>query len=88
MSTLALYNELEREKKLSKKKLNDNILLFFTFCIENYQNIKNKTKEDVLFLFEKYNVYDYLQKVYEPLHTQGANYIMGEIELFIKSQQK
>jgi hypothetical protein len=88
MSTLALYNELEREKKLMRKKQNDNILLFITFCIENYQTIKNKTKEEVLFLFDKNNVYDYLQKIYKPLHTQGANYIMDEIELYIKSQKK
>jgi hypothetical protein len=88
LSTLALYDELEREKKNYQQKLNDRILLFTAFCVENYQLIKNKTKEEVLFLFDKYNVYDYLQKVYEPLHTQGVNYIMDEIELYIKSQEQ
>jgi len=88
LSTLALYNELEKEKKHSQKKQKDHNLLFIAFCIENYQSIKNKTKEEVLFLFGKYNVYDYLQKVYDPLHTQGVNFIIAEIELFIKSQEK
>lgn len=88
LSTLALYEELEREKKLSHKKQNDKTLLFTAFCIENYQTVKNKTKEEVLFLFDKYSVYDYLQEVYEPLHTQGVNYIMDEIELYIKSQKQ
>ena len=88
MSTLALYDELEREKKLFQKTYNDHILLFTFFCIENYQFIKNKTKEEVLFLFDKYNIYDYLHEVFEPLHTQGVNYIMDTIELFIKSQEQ
>ena len=86
LSTLALYNELEREKKRFPKKQNDNVLLFITFCIENYQLKKNKTKEEVLFLFDKYNIYNYLQEVYAPLHTQGTDYIIDEIELYIKSQ--
>jgi hypothetical protein len=88
LSTLALYDELEREKKLLQKKQNDHILLFTAFCIENYQLIKNKSKEEVLFLFNKYNIYDYLHEVFEPLHTQGANYIIDEIELYIKSQKQ
>jgi hypothetical protein len=88
LSTAALFDELEREKKHTTKKQNDNILLFTAFCIENYQSVKNKTKEDVLFIFSKYNVYDYLEKVYEPLHTQGVNYIIDKIELFIKSKKK
>jgi hypothetical protein len=88
LSTLALYEELEKEKKHFQKKHNDNILLFIAFCIENYRLIKNKTKEEVLFLFDKHNIYDYLYEVYTPLHTQGVNYIMDEIELYIKSQNQ
>jgi len=88
LSTLALYEELEREKRSFHQKQNDNTLLFTAFCIENYQLIKNKAKEEVLFLFDKYNIYDYLQEVYEPLHTQGAKYIIEEIEMYIKSQKQ
>jgi len=88
LSTLALYDELEREKKRFQKKQNDHILLFTAFCIENYQLKKNKTKEEILYLFDKYDVYNYLQKVFEPLHTQGVNYIVDEIELYIKSQEQ
>jgi hypothetical protein len=88
LSTLALYEELEKEKKHFHQSHNDNILLFIAFCIENYRLMKNKTKEEILFLFDKYNIYNYLYEVYTPLHTQGVNYIMDEIELYIKSQQQ
>ncbi len=88
LSTLALYEELEKEKKILKENCGQDILLFTAFCIENYQVLKNKTKEEVIFLFNKFKVFDYLKDVYQPLHTQGGHYIIDEIELFIESQRK
>ncbi|MDR2868012.1 MAG: DUF3791 domain-containing protein [Bacteroidales bacterium] len=38
-------------------------------------------------MFRKYHIFDYLRESFEMLHTQGENYIMTEIDLFIKARQ-
>ncbi|MGL5914341.1 MAG: DUF3791 domain-containing protein, partial [Bacteroidales bacterium] len=88
LSSEALYAELEQEKINTRRKMEDKLLLFIAFCIENYQTIKKTNKQEVLFLFAQYDVIQYLEEVYEPLHTQGLHYIIDEIEAFIKSKKK
>ena len=39
-------------------------------------------------LFEKYDVFSYLQDGYEPLHAQDAAYLMEDIEEFIRNRQE
>lgn len=67
-------------------KLND-IQKFIIICLENYK-IKNKLSgNDTSELFNTYNVFEYLEEGYEILHTQSMNYVVNEIEEFIKQRK-
>ncbi|MDR0824859.1 MAG: DUF3791 domain-containing protein [Prevotella sp.] len=89
LSTLNLYDLLKKEKRLKKQNQNNtaSILLFLIFCLENYKDYKNIGAKETLFLFNKYNVLDYLEEVYETLHTQSKEYIMSEIDNYIKNRK-
>ncbi|GHS98806.1 hypothetical protein FACS189421_08060 [Bacteroidia bacterium] len=90
LSSLSLYEMLKKEK-LSKKHTQSTdsaILLFQVFCLEKYKNHVNIPADEVLQIFIRYDVFEYLQKVFGTLHTQGENYIVTEIETYIKNQQK
>lgn len=62
-------------------------LSFIVFCIEEYKNQKNMTGKEVIDLFEKYSVCDYIKSFYEVLHTTGTKYIVDDIDIYIKSCQ-
>ena len=87
ISGLGLFELLEEEKE-SKKTVQSKILLFFAFCLEKYRIYSNKTAEETLILFKKFNVFEFLNQTYEILHTQGEDYIVEEIDLLIKERQK
>lgn len=38
-------------------------------------------------LFEKYNVCEYIMSCYGALNTTGENYIINDIDLYIKARQ-
>ena len=60
------------------------IALFVAFCIEEYAAAKGMSGEQVLDLFSQYGVTDYLQQCFEPLHTQGRQWLIAEIDEFIE----
>lgn len=62
------------------KKIND----FIVFCLENYKSDNGLTGEEVYDLFEKYGVLNYLQEGYDVLHTQGKEWLMNDINEFLK----
>lgn len=64
------------------------LALFVSFCIEEYGATKGMTGEQVLDLFSKYGVIEYLSKCFEPLHTQGRQWLMEEIDEFIELRKK
>lgn len=67
---------------MSKK--DKDIALFVAFCIEEYGVAKGMTGEQVFNLFTQYGVTDYLSKFFEPLHTQGRQWLIEEIDEFIE----
>lgn len=62
--------------------------LFVAFCIEEYGVAKGMTGEQVLDLFSKYGLVDYLSKFYDVLHTQGRQWLIEEIDEFIKIRKE
>ena len=60
---------------------------FIVLCIEEYKNQKQMSGKDVMDLFNKYSVCDYIKAFYEVLHTTGTKYIVNDIDLYIKSCQ-
>ena len=62
-------------------------LPFIVFCVEEYKNQKGMTGKEVMTLFNKYSVCEYIKSFYEALHTTGPKYIVDDIDLYIKSRQ-
>ena len=63
------------------------ISYFVSFCIEQYKNMKHITGDEAMQYLDHYGVLDYLANNYEILHTQGYQWLMEDIEEFIKIRQ-
>lgn len=59
---------------------------FIVFCMESYKTYKSLTGKQVLRLFEKYGVFDYLRTFYDVLHTTGYQYINHDIDLYLQAR--
>lgn len=64
-------------------KKEKDVALFVAFCIEEYGAAKGMTGSQVLDLFSQYGVTEYLSQCFEPLHTQGRQWLIAEIDEFI-----
>lgn len=64
------------------------VALFVAFCIEEYGAAKKMSGEQVLDLFSKYGLVDYLSEFYEVLHTQGRQWLIEEMDEFIEIRKK
>ena len=62
-------------------------LPFIVLCVEEYKRHKGMSGKEVMDLFNKYSVCEYIQSFYEVLHTTGTRYIVNDIDLYIKSRQ-
>lgn len=60
---------------------------FLIYCIEQYKSSKNLSGKQVSELFTRFNVWEYIYSCFESLHTTGTNYIIEDIDLYIKSSQ-
>ncbi len=60
---------------------------FLIFCTEQYKSAKNLTGKQVSELFTRYGVWEYIYSCFEALHTTGVNYIIEDIDLYIKARQ-
>lgn len=60
---------------------------FLIFCIEQYRTSKNLTGKQVISLFRKYKISEYIVSCFEALHTTGTNYIIEDIDLYIEARQ-
>lgn len=62
--------------------------MFVSFCIEEYGAAKGMTGEQVLDLFSKYDLVNYLSEFYDVLHTQGRLWLIEEIDEYIEIRKK
>ena len=60
---------------------------FLIFCTEIYKSAKHFTGKQVSELFTRFDVWNYLYSCFEALHTTGENYIIEDIDLYIKARQ-
>lgn len=60
---------------------------FLIYCIEIYKSAKSMTGAEVMRLFTKYRVHEYVKSYFEALHTTGEKYIVGDIDLYIQARQ-
>lgn len=76
----------KRAQQMNKEK--QAIAMFVAFCIEEYKAAKGLTGQETADLFTKYGVTDYLCDCYNPLHTQGREWLIAEIDEFIDIRKK
>ena len=62
-------------------------LPFLIHCIEEYRLQKGLSGIEVITLFDKYSVCEYIVKYYGALHVTGNNYIVNDIDEYIESQK-
>ena len=60
---------------------------FLIFCIEQYKSAKNLNGRQVMDLFRKYRISEYIVSCFEALHTTGTNYIIEDIDLYIEARK-
>lgn len=60
---------------------------FIVYCIEEYKEAMKMQGKAVIALFNQYRVIDYIRSYYEALHTTGRQYLVSDIDLYIKSRQ-
>ena len=71
--------ELERlERRINRKK----ILINKKYGAA-YDKIQKEEREKRQKIFEKYDIYGYITKYFEALHTMGDNYIVQDIDDYI-----
>ena len=57
---------------------------FVVYCIEEYRNARKLTGRQVIAIFNKYRIYDFIEKSYDALHTYGGEEIMWNISEYMK----
>lgn len=57
---------------------------FFIFCVQLYSHVKSMSGVEVFDLFSKSGVRDYILNHFESLHTTGNDYIIADIDEFLK----
>ena len=57
---------------------------FVVYCIEEYRNAKKLTGRQVITVFEKYRIYDFIEKSYDALHTYSGDEIVWNISEYVR----
>ena len=57
---------------------------FLIYTIEEYKYIENKSASDVIDIFTKNNLFDYIIRNYEALHTMGGKAIIDDLNSYEK----
>ena len=61
----------------------DKILPFKIFCLENYKAANKLTGKAAFDIFQKYQIFNYITKYYDTLHSFGTLYLMNDLDEFI-----
>lgn len=69
-------------------KKRQDIAFFLAFCIEQYMNEKRLSHEEAMSLFTEFGVLDYLAEHFEILHTQSRQWIIEDIDEYIKDRKE
>lgn len=67
---------------MDKRKLD--LAYSLSFCIEQYKVAKGISGSQAMTLLSEYGVLDYLTEHWEILHTQGSQWIIEDIDEFIR----
>ena len=83
-----LYDYLEEEKfDIRKRPVNKVEAQFLVFCIEQYRLRDNLPSAGVSAMFQNLKLDRFLTRNFEVLHSQSTEYILHEIDLFIRKRR-
>ena len=71
---------------MNKRKLD--IAYFLSFCIEQYKKEKGISGAEAARLLQGYGVLEYLKEHFEVLHTQSKQWLVADIDEFIKLRKE
>lgn len=71
---------------MDKNKLD--IAYFLSFCIEQYKKEKGISGAEAARLLQGYGVLEYLKEHFEVLHTQSKQWLLEDIDEFIKLRKE
>lgn len=63
----------------------DQKLKFIVFCLESYKLAHRITGKAAAKLFNDFKVFEYLDACYDVLHSTGQQFIVDDIDGFIRS---
>ena len=69
-------------------KTKQDIAYFISFCIEQYKDARCLSGSKTAASLAEYGVLEYLAEHWEVLHTQGRQWIIEDIDEFIKARDK
>lgn len=64
------------------------IAYFVSFCIEQYKVHISATGGEVMSIFDRYGVTEYLSANFDVLHTQSRQWLLEEIDDFIQQRKQ
>lgn len=83
-----LYDFLEEEKfDIRKRPVSRAEAQFLVFCVEQYRLRGNLPSAGVLAMFQNLKLEKFLIRNFEVLHSQSTEYILHEIDLFIRKRR-
>ena len=88
LSTEALYAEFEQLRNRQYMNVPKEVFEFYTYCLENYAIRMHITGIQAWGLFKEFNVDAFVVDNYDLLHTQGLEYVLDEIQRFIKRKKR
>jgi hypothetical protein len=66
----------------------ENATKFLVYCVEIYKTAYKLNGKQVMRLFCKYGILDYIVQCYGALHTTGPEYIIEDIAGLIEEQRR
>ena len=81
LDTESLYRLLEQSWLSQGRIVSNNVIVFLTFCAENYAKKHDMTSLEAYALFRRYGVDEYLVNGFDMLHTQGEDMILHDIDI-------
>ena len=60
---------------------------FIAYCIEEYKAANNMAGKEVMALFKRYDIIDYITSCYGALHTMGGLAIVEDINSLISNMK-
>ena len=82
------FQKEDSDKFCCMNKNEQDIAYFLSFCIEQYMNDKGLNREQTMTLFSEYDILDYLAAHFEILHTQNRQWIIEDIDEYIRNRKE